>query len=90
MIRKTISIHISGRVQGVGFRYYTRKKAVECNVNGFVQNQSDGSVYIEASGEALDIDTFANWCKQGPTWSRVLNSRISELPNHEWEGFEIR
>jgi len=69
---------------------FARKKAVECNVNGFVQNNSDGSVYIEASGEAIDVDTFIDWCKQGPTWARVINSRISELPNREWTGFEIK
>jgi acylphosphatase len=89
-MKKTVSIHVSGRVQGVGFRYYTRKKAIECNVNGFVQNKADGSVYIEANGEAIDIDAFIDWCKQGPTWARVINSRISDLPNHEWNGFEIR
>ncbi len=90
MMRKTVSIHVSGRVQGVGFRYYTQKKALECKVNGYVQNKSDGSVYIEATGEAIDIDAFIDWCKQGPTWARVNNSRISELPYHEWIGFEIR
>lgn len=89
MIR-TVSIKVSGRVQGVGFRYYTRKKAAECNVNGFVQNKSDGSVYIEANGESIDIDTFIDWCKQGPTWARVNNSAISELPNRDWEDFSIK
>jgi len=90
MMRKTVSINISGRVQGVGFRYYARKKAEECNVNGFVQNKPDGSVYIEASGETIDIDTFIDWCKKGPTWARVENCRISEFPDQEWKGFEIR
>lgn len=89
-MKKTVSILVSGRVQGVGFRYYTRKKAEECKVTGFVQNKSDGSVYIEASGEEIDIDTFIDWCKQGPTWARVINSKISELPYREWIGFEIR
>lgn len=89
-MRKTISILVSGRVQGVGYRYYARRKALECNVNGFVQNQSNGSVYIEASGEKIDIDTFADWCRKGPTWSRVTNSKISDLPIFEWSGFEIR
>ncbi len=90
MVIKTVSIQVSGRVQGVGFRYYTRKKAEECKVNGFVQNKTDGSVYIEASGETIDIDTFIDWCKQGPAWARVLDIRISELPVQEWDGFEIR
>ena len=90
MVIKTVSIQVSGLVQGFGFRYYTRKKEIECNVNGFVQNKGDGSVYIEASGESTDIDTFTDWCKQGPTWAKVADTQISILPNHEWNGFEIR
>lgn len=89
-MKKTVSIQVSGRVQGVGFRYYTKKKASEYNVNGFVQNKSDGSVYIEASGEAIDIELFIDWCKQGPGWARVSNINIGELPLREWLGFEIR
>lgn len=89
-MRKTISIQVSGKVQGVGFRYYAKKKAVECNVNGFVQNKANGSVYLEASGEKLDIETFLDWCKQGPTWARVSKAAIEDLPFKEWVGFEIR
>lgn len=89
-MKKTVSIIVSGRVQGVGFRYYTKKKAQECNVNGFVQNKTDGSVYIEANGKKIDIETFIDWCKKGPSWARVIESRISELPNQEWEGFAVR
>ncbi|MFH1001399.1 MAG: acylphosphatase [Bacteroidota bacterium] len=89
-MKKTVSISISGRVQGVGFRYYTRKKAAECNINGFVQNQSDGSVYIEANGESVDIDAFTDWCKQGPGWAKVKDCRINEIPYYKWNNFEIR
>lgn len=89
-MKKTVSIKVSGKVQGVGFRYYTKKKAQECNVNGFVQNKPDGSVYIEAHGEKIDIDTFTDWCKRGPDWARVLDISISELPDKERDGFKIR
>lgn len=89
-MKKTASITVSGRVQGVGFRYYTKKKATECNVSGFVQNKSDGSVYIEASGETLDIETFIDWCKRGPSWARVSEIKISEFPYKAWSTFEIR
>ena len=89
-MKKTASIKISGKVQGVGFRYYTKKKAEECSINGFVQNKADGSVYIEAHGEKIDVETFTDWCKKGPDWARVLDTRISELPNKEWDGFKIK
>ncbi len=89
-MKKTVSIQVFGRVQGVGFRYYAKKKALDCNVNGFVQNQSDGSVYMEASSETIDIETFIDWCKQGPSWARVSKTAIQELPLREWIGFEVR
>ncbi len=88
-MRKTISIRILGRVQGVGFRYYTKKKAIEFTILGFVQNKPDGSVYIEATGEAIDIETFADWCKQGPSWARVNDFLRNDLPLKEWNRFEI-
>lgn len=89
-MKKTVSIKVSGKVQGVGFRYYTKKKAEEYTINGFVQNKADGSVYIEANGEKIDMDTFVDWCKKGPSWARVLDIRISELPNQEWNGFTVK
>ena len=87
---KTIQITVRGKVQGVGFRYYTQKKAKECNINGFVQNKADGSVYIEAEGNDLDVDTFADWCAQGPEWSRVLECKKSKLPKGDYPKFEIK
>lgn len=89
-MRKTISIRILGRVQGVGFRYYTKKKALEFTISGFVQNKPDGSVYIEATGESIDIETFNDWCKRGPSWAKVTDFVLSELPLKEWDNFEIR
>ncbi len=87
---KTIQIKVSGKVQGVGFRFYTQKKAIEFNIKGFVQNKPDGSVYIEAEGEAIDVDTFADWCAQGPEWARVLRISKSELPFSGFSKFEVR
>jgi len=89
-MKKTISLTITGRVQGVGFRYYTQKKAKECSINGFVQNKADGSVYVEASGESIDIETFSDWCNKGPAWARVLEVKKSDLPYQKWEDFQIR
>ncbi len=50
MSKKAIILRVTGRVQGVGFRYYAQKKALELGVNGYVRNRPDGSVYIEAEG----------------------------------------
>ncbi len=59
-------LNVFGKVQGVFFRASTLQKAVDLNVKGFVKNEKDGSVYIEAEGEKEALDQFYEWCKQGP------------------------
>lgn len=87
---KAATIRIYGRVQGVGFRYYTDREARRLGIAGFVQNKPDGSVYIEAEGEEAAMELFIQWCRTGPTWARVREIEISELPPLGRMGFVIR
>jgi acylphosphatase len=64
-------IHIFGRVQGVGFRWLAANEARDRGITGYVKNLSDGSVYIEAEGYKEQLDSFIEWCKQGPGYSIV-------------------
>jgi acylphosphatase len=89
-MQKSVILQISGRVQNVGFRYHTRKKAQELNISGFVKNQPDGSVYAEATAEEEQLDQFIIWCHKGPTWARVDKVKIQEMPLQEFSGFSIR
>ncbi len=75
---KHIRIRITGKVQGVGFRYHTQNMANDLEIKGYVKNKYDGSVYIEASGEANRIEQFVNWCYEGPIWAMVENVEVSE------------
>jgi len=84
------SIRISGRVQGVGFRYSTREVANIFSIYGFVKNQSDGSVYIEAEGSDESINAFLAWCKEGPPRSRIDNVSVMEGPYTGFTEFSIR
>jgi len=83
-------IQIIGKVQNVGFRYYTQKKAIELNINGFVKNILDGSVYIEVVGEETAVDEFIMWCHSGPQWARVSDVQVHEIPLFEESGFGIK
>ena len=68
---KNLIVKIYGDVQGVGFRdeaYWTARKM---HVAGFVMNDPDGSVYIEAEGEEEDLHTFLTWCRKGPITAKV-------------------
>lgn len=73
-----VNIKITGRVQGVFFRDAARKKANELNVKGFVRNEPDGSVYIEAEGEPLAVKDLIKWANFGPKAARVENIEIEK------------
>lgn len=87
---KSLQIKVLGKVQGVGFRFYAKKRATEFNIKGFVKNMPDGSVYIEAEGDESDIKTYVSWCERGPAWSRVKEVKNSEIPFCDFKTFEIR
>ena len=52
------TVHFSGRVQGVGFRYTAERKASGYNIAGYVQNLSDGRVKLVAEGEPAELDRY--------------------------------
>ena len=89
MIKAAI-IKVYGRVQGVGFRFYTNKKPVELNISGYVQNKPDGSVYIEAQGEETNLQTFIDWVNIGTQWARVSKVETQFVPPIKVDGFQMK
>jgi acylphosphatase len=89
-MKKAYNIKVIGKVQGVGFRFYTQKKAGELGVEGFVKNMRDGSVYIEAEADLEPIESFVNWVRQGPEWARVDEIKLQEKPVEGLKGFHIK
>lgn len=82
---------ISGRVQGVGFRYFTEDIAMRENVSGYVRNLPDGRVeaLIEGEAEAVGRVEVALW--RGPRGSRVEDIQIEETtPSGHDTGFRVR
>jgi acylphosphatase len=66
---------ITGLVQGVGFRVWTRREARRRGLRGWVRNRSDGSVEVLVVGDAAAIDAMAEACRQGPAMARVEEVR---------------
>jgi len=64
-------IKITGRVQGVGYRYFAVQKANEMGITGWVKNSVDGGVTIIAQGIEAEILTYIDFLYLGPTRSRV-------------------
>jgi acylphosphatase len=77
---KRVSILVSGKVQGVFYRASTEEKAKEIGLTGFVRNEPDGKVYIEAQGKQEQLDELVKWCKRGPERARVDEITTAELP----------
>ncbi len=72
-------IKISGRVQGVGFRYFVVQKAKETGITGWVKNTVDGGVLVLAQGSEFDLETFTGYLKIGPTLSRVDRIAVNKI-----------
>lgn len=89
-MKKHVNIRVTGRVQNVGFRLAAQKAASERHVSGFVRNEPDGSVYLEAEGDDDDVDSFIKWCHHGPSWARVDGINISESSAEGYSTFMIR
>ncbi len=88
MIAKQITVY--GRVQGVGFRYYTYKKAHMLGIKGFVRNEPDGTVYIEAvAPNERNMETFIDYIKRGPSLANVENVVVSDIPVQNYNDFKI-
>ena len=62
---------VSGRVQGVGFRWFVVKRAEALKLHGWVSNLPDGRVEIVASGTVESLDALDEIAREGPKWSRV-------------------
>ncbi|GIO22674.1 acylphosphatase [Oceanobacillus sp. J11TS1] len=87
-----IAISVRGRVQGVGFRYFTQHTATDCNITGWVKNEADGSVYIEAYGGDENIDLFLDKIKKGPSrFAKVSDLSVKEYAEDpEFTSFDIK
>ena len=75
LLMKCFQITISGKVQGVGFRYSARSMAHALGINGIVKNMSNGNVYIEAEGNDNVLKDFINWCNKKPRFLARLRRR---------------
>jgi acylphosphatase len=71
-------IFISGKVQGVGFRFHAYEKAKELNLKGWVKNLPDGRVELVVGGESAAIDAMVKWAQKGPSAAEVRAMDVLE------------
>lgn len=83
-------IKVSGKVQGVFYRASAKEAAERLGVKGWVRNEEDGSVLIEAEGTEGQIKDFIGWCRQGPPFAQVEKVDIEEKPVSGYQNFFIQ
>ena len=82
---------VTGRVQGVGFRYFVWREAEALGVDGWVRNRADGTVEVLARGTNEELDRLRDRIQEGPRMSRVTSiSVIDEGDQDVPQGFQIR
>lgn len=88
---KRISARITGRVQGVGFRNFTQRKARQLGVDGWVRNEPDGSVRFEAEGDEEALENLVSAVHTGPRMAQVDTVNVDWADAQgEFERFSVR
>lgn len=83
-------VHISGTVQGVGYRYSTVNKAKQLGLKGWVRNLHDGRVEAIFEGDRAIVEKMINWCYDGPPAAKVKDILVEHRPTQGLKGFETR
>ncbi len=83
-------VFITGRVQGVFFRVYTKQEAEALGLTGWVRNLADGRVEAVFEGAKEKVEEMIKWCWEGSTSANVSDVEVSWEEQKRLEGFEIK
>lgn len=89
-LHRTVRIRIHGRVQGVGYRYWTVNAADELGLAGWVRNRRDGTVEAVVSGNENAVRAMLEACAHGPSGAAVRDVELAEEETGGHDGFDIR
>jgi acylphosphatase len=90
MMKVARRVRMTGRVQGVFFRAWTRDKAHSLRVSGWIRNTDDGSVEAQLEGDTEDVEELINLMREGPPGARVDRVNIEEADPEGLSSFEVR
>ena len=80
---------IRGRVQGVGYRYFAQRAAVELGLTGYTRNLDDGRAEVYAAGPAPELSELAGVLYCGPRWGEVHGTEEQEAAVHKYGSLRI-
>jgi acylphosphatase len=87
---KAVTVKVTGRVQGVSFRWYAVQEGQRLGVAGWVRNEPDGSVAAYVEGDAAAVDAMVEWCRHGPAYASVRGVAVTDAQPSGARGFDIR
>lgn len=87
---KRVHVLIKGKVQGVGFRASTRRRAKNLELAGWVKNRDSGDVEAVFEGSKESINEMLDWCKKGPSLAKVVDVKVEDEEPKVLESFEVK
>ncbi len=84
-----IDMVVTGKVQGVWFRGSTQSKARELGLSGWVKNNDNGTVSVQAFGKMESLNQLLQWCRSGPSHAIVTDIRYHYIDHQEMQGFVV-
>jgi acylphosphatase len=87
---KAVSVRVTGRVQGVSFRWYAVQEAQRLGVRGWVRNEPDESVAAHVEGDDEAVDAMVAWCRNGPSYASVQHVAVRGVQPIGADRFDIR
>ena len=79
---------VVGRVQGVGFRYFTSREANKLNILGHAKNLNNGDVEVQMYGEEAQLNLLLRWLEKGPETATVDHIEINKIEYMQKQGFQ--
>lgn len=89
-MRSAVDVTVTGRVQGVSFRYYAGREADRLGVAGWVRNEPDGTVAAHVEGDPGAVAAFVRWCHDGPRLAYVEQVDVRDGTDQGLRSFGVR
>lgn len=86
---RAVAVRVTGRVQGVSYRWTAAQEAERLGLSGWVRNEPDGSVAAHLEGPDEQVEVMLDWCRHGPTGARVDDVAVSDAEPAGAEGFRV-
>jgi acylphosphatase len=87
---RSVRLVITGRVQGVGYRFWAERTAMGLGLRGWVRNRTDGSVELQANGADAAVASLIEACRQGPRAAIVADITVADVEDDGSAGFGTR